>query len=552
MKGALTLCLALSCSTIANAQWTNDAAANTMVRDGANVDAGSPLMSDGPDGSTYVSWFDNGPGGFAMRMQRLDAQGYALWAANGLVVSDHPQNSATFRYDLTTDNAGNAIVAFQDERTGALRPVVYKLSPNGNFLWGNDGVELTDGLGGTGLAPAIGVLGNNNVVVAWNGDNGGTGYIPFRYITALGAVMPIAGIIEGAEDWTRPQVIAQGSSFTIQCVRQTGSFPFTNTLFAYRYDANGSALQTIQLSTHTISFFYFPQPVPDGHGGFYIAFNTGNPANGALTDLYVQRMRANGSLWNDEGTELMTGTTTQRYGGALAVLNDDDGLLLPVQVTNTAQSAGSVNVQRVDTSGAVLLGSTGVEVVAQSAELPVPFGIAATPDGALLTWYAGGFGDQHISAARVDLAGVAQWTPAELLLCTDQSNKGDPACGALVNDQLVVVWQDDRMAAGIYAQALTASGQLVLVTGLPSSGTAGMRSFTVVQDGCNSWLHMVHGALGPALLRVFDTAGRMELTERANVAAIDALIPLPTLTTGVHIVELSTAAGVDRVRVCAP
>ncbi len=534
------------------AQWTNDAAVNTVVRDGAGVDAGVPLMTDGPDGSTYVCWFDNGPGGFVLRMQRLDAQGYTMWGTDGLVVSDHPQNSATFRYDLATDNDGNAIVAFQDERTGALRPVVYKLSPDGSFLWGDDGIELTDNLGGTGLAPAIGVLGNNNVVVAWNGDNGGNGYIPFRYITALGGTMPAVGMIYGGDEWTRPKVIAQGSSFTIQCVRQTGSFPYTNTLFAYRYDANGTLVQSIQLSTRTISFFYFPEPVPDGHGGFYIAFNTGNPANAALTDLYVQRMRANGSLWNEEGTELMAGTTTQRYGGALAVLNDEDGLMLPIKVTNTAQSAGGIHVQRVDTSGAVLLGDEGVEVVAESADLPEPFGIAATPDGAILTWYAGGFGDQHISAARVDLAGDAQWSPAELPVCTAQSGKGDPANSALVNDQLVVVWQDDREASGIYAQALAANGQLVLATGLASAGTVGIYSITVVQDGSTYWLHVVNGAVGTATLRLFDTAGRAELSERANVSTSDVLIPLPTLSAGVYIVELSTAAGADRVRVCVP
>ena len=115
-------------------QWTADTLQNTVVRDDALQPAVTPLMCDGPNGSTYISWFETQGGQYVLKMQLLDVDGYAQWPADGLLISSHPQNSALFRYDLAADNDGNAIVAFQDERTGQLDIVVYKIAPDGTFV----------------------------------------------------------------------------------------------------------------------------------------------------------------------------------------------------------------------------------------------------------------------------------------------------------------------------------------------------------------------------------------------------------------------------------
>ena len=105
---------------------------------------------------------------FRSRMQRLDAAGNELWGPNGVVVSNAPQNTALFRYDLKTDNEGNAIVAFQDQRTGNMQVVAQKMDSTGAPVWPANGVVLADADAAQGLSPVIGVLSNNNVVVAWN------------------------------------------------------------------------------------------------------------------------------------------------------------------------------------------------------------------------------------------------------------------------------------------------------------------------------------------------------------------------------------------------
>src|SRR5580765_4842504 len=114
MKKTLTLFIIASMLTkISFAQWTADSTQNTIVRDNSGTEEVTPLIASLTDGSTYVSWFESVNSSYELRMQLLDPNGFALWDPAGLVVSDYPQSSALYRYDLKTDNEGNAVVGFQ-------------------------------------------------------------------------------------------------------------------------------------------------------------------------------------------------------------------------------------------------------------------------------------------------------------------------------------------------------------------------------------------------------------------------------------------------------
>ncbi|MCB0768618.1 MAG: hypothetical protein KDB95_15520, partial [Flavobacteriales bacterium] len=155
--------LALLLSTPLTAQWTTPDI-NTPVSATTGVGAATPLSAPGPDGSTYVTWFES-DGGYVLKMQRLDADGNALWVPGGIIVSDEDQNTALFRYDFKSDHEGNAIVAFQDERSGTLDVVAYKIGEDGTDLW-SGGLPLPTP-DATGLAPTIGVLADDRLVFAW-------------------------------------------------------------------------------------------------------------------------------------------------------------------------------------------------------------------------------------------------------------------------------------------------------------------------------------------------------------------------------------------------
>ena len=76
MKKILTLfLLAITVGPAAQAQWTTDVSLNTTVRAVSTGEAAVQLITEGPDGSTYASWFENGSGSYQLRMQRLDMDG---------------------------------------------------------------------------------------------------------------------------------------------------------------------------------------------------------------------------------------------------------------------------------------------------------------------------------------------------------------------------------------------------------------------------------------------------------------------------------------------
>jgi hypothetical protein len=551
MRPLPLLLLLTSPGAALHAQWTNNTLLNTSVRSGSGVDAVTPLMTNGPDGSTYVSWFDNQPGGYQLRMQRLDVNGNAMWAAEGVLVSDHPQNSALFRYDLKTDLEGNAIVAFQDERSGQLDIVVYKVDPAGSPLWTADGVPLTDPASTQGLAPVIGVLTSNEVVIAWNASDDTDKWVAMYHLLADGSV-PFSDPyrITGQDKYSRPKVIATGGDGCyVQYVQEVGNFPFTCTMYAQRFDGDGNVVGTYMVSTKTISAFYFPEPVSDGVGGFYLAFTTSNPDNQALSDVYVQHMDPTGTTWSDTGTEAAVGATTQKFTPGCVLLPAALGVMVPMQVTNSGQSQGGISVQRLDANGVVQLAAAGVEVLPFSADLPSPDDAAATSDGAIVVYSAGGFGNEHLSAVRLDASGGAVWSPASTLLCSANSNKDDAACGTFVNGQLVAVWDDDRSGNGVFAQNILGDGTTGIATGVAEPSGTAVDLHLQMNPSDHPTLVFGRGYAGLHTIMVLDMRGSTVLTERTSVTEA-ALVPLRTesLAPGLYAILVDGPMGVRALR----
>ena len=176
------------CTLMLHAQWTADSLSNLKVKDGSGTEEVVPLQATTDDGYTYISWFESNGGNYKLMMQLLDKEGNKLWGDDGLTVSTHPTGSALYVYDLAVDYDGNAIVAFQDERNVDLMPVAYKLDQSGNFIWGPDGIVLHDSSATFELAPAIGVLSNNDVVIAWNAT-ATKKWIAFQKITSGGNIV---------------------------------------------------------------------------------------------------------------------------------------------------------------------------------------------------------------------------------------------------------------------------------------------------------------------------------------------------------------------------
>jgi hypothetical protein len=122
----------------ARGQWSTDPASNLVIADRSGEQV-QPRIVATPDGGFYISWFDNSAGGYDVYLQRLDISGTEQWAHNGVLVADR-SFSSNQSYGLGVDTAGNALLAFRDDRGGGIEVTVTKVTPAGAMPWGAAGV----------------------------------------------------------------------------------------------------------------------------------------------------------------------------------------------------------------------------------------------------------------------------------------------------------------------------------------------------------------------------------------------------------------------------
>jgi hypothetical protein len=379
---------------------------------------------------------------------------------------------------LQVDNTDNAILAFQDTRTGGTSQVVaYKISPAGAQLWGANGVQLLDATASSGLSPTLAVTGSNNVVVTWNASGTAGSWIAMQKISPTGALLWTAPVrLQGTtttERYDRPFPMPVGTDeVLLQYVRRTGSGLGVSTMFAQRYSAAGTSVWTTptQVSDKTIGFAFFPAPVSDGNGGYFVAFNSGNPANANLGDVYVQRVSSTGAVWSVSGTPALTGTTTTRFDGRLEYVAARNELWLNLNVRDVSQGQSGISLQKFEpSSGTTLLGASGLTVFPVSAIYYATQGFRSTPDG-LLTVYTENpsVTTSLLKATKTDFTGATAWGSGPVTLSGVVSGKLNFRMGRYIGNQAVVVWEDQRLDRGIYAQNVSNTGTLGPLSARPT------------------------------------------------------------------------------------
>ena len=539
MKHLLTLVFTVI-TAVCYGQFTVDTLQNTVIHDINGSEQATPLSGTTSNGSTYVSWFDLSSGSYVLRMQLLDANGNNLWAAGGIVVSSYPQSTALFRYDLKVDNDDNAIVAFQDMRSGTLNVVAYKVNTTGGLVWGNAGVALSDSTA-EGLGPKITITQNNNVIVAWNSSIGTSKWVSYQKINSSGAIVWAKRILD-SNKYSRPVLLPYGSDdFLMLYVKEVGSFPgVTSTMYAQRYDSNGNGvwLSPTQVSTKTISFFTFPDIISDTHNGFYISFNTSNPVNTSLNDVYAQHVDSTGALWSNTGTQAANSTTEHKLTGGCCYSAANNELYLSLQVLDGSQGSSGIYLQKLDNNGSVLLGPNALLLRPIISNYYLPYTITDAGNGVIILYGLGTFGNQKIQALKTDYSGGALWS-YDPTLCNYLSNKDDLSSGRFTNNQTVAVWSDDRLDNGIYTQNISGDGDFGILTSIQEDFLE-QTMMLFPNPGLHPSLQLTTTSSTTLSITVYNLIGKKISSENFVATAGNNVVPIPDPgTDGLYFIEVS-------------
>jgi hypothetical protein len=381
------------------AAWSNDPSVNTVVST-ATGDQNDQRINLSSDGGTIVVWADYRSGTADIYAQKFDANGNALWTANGVAVCTYTNDQENPR--LVSDDNGGAIIVWQDYRSGANYDIyAQRLDANGNALWTANGVAVSSA-SRSQETPTIVRDGSGGAIIAWE---------DFRY-----------GLTYG---WD---------------------------IYAQRIDSNGNALWTsggVAVSSAS-GGQVSPEMIGDSNGVTIIVWKDNRTTN---QELYAQKLNANGApQWTADGILVSSATG---YKERQRIVSDDNGGVIVAWQNDT-----DIYAQKLDSSGSPQWTASGV-VVCNAEKSQIKLALTPLSGGAVITWqdYRNG-SNYDIYAQRLDSNGSALWTANGVAVATGSYEHYNPIVRSDDYNRVIIAWEDRRSGTGfsIYAQRLDANG----------------------------------------------------------------------------------------------
>ena len=452
------------------AQWSNDPSVNLTVCDTTGEQALAKIAVT-PNGETYISWFDNRSGNYAVYLQRLDQSGNKMWDTNGLLVSGNPQSSSLVDYDLIVDSDDNAVIVFTDTRNaGNLNVFAYRISPSGDFLWGADGASLS---ASTDYQPnpRVTQTADGNFVVAWI-----VAVSPSK--VALQKLSPAGNKLWGNDPillssttvgYNHPFVVPTDSNGVLVLHTEvTGSFPAqTVKLRATKVSENGTVgwMKSIQ-DLGTIAAFTVPKVYSDKNNGAIIAWHDDRDMNN-LQSAFVQRISASGDLYFPvDGAEASTLAGNHKFNPVASIDPVTEEVYVFWRETNSTQNQNGITGQKLSTNGTRQW--TDIGKVFKNLSSPNTSSIsslnARMGNGKAYLFYLEGNGsglNQVVEGFATDADGNFIWPGNFVTLSNATQEKLQMVSDVDGFFNCKLAWGDLRTASrGIYAQDINPNGQL--------------------------------------------------------------------------------------------
>ena len=472
LLSAFVVC-ALFWVPLCSGQWSDDPGVNLVVADRSGPQVQAKMVATS-DGGFYVSWFDNSSGGYDVYLQRLNAAGVEQWAHNGVLVADR-SFSSTQNYGLSIDTAGNALLAFNDDRGGTESVTVAMVSPAGDLLWGTAGIQVASS--GTAFfgPPAVAGTGDGNIVVAWSQDND----IVVQKLDPSGAPQWGTGVLlhpASGSYFVSDLHAADGASSILSFVTFSSRH-----LVAQKFGADGSLLwgagHVQVFDGGTLQYGNFPPFVLDGAGGAVFAWYSSSPS----LQCRVQRILANGSeAFTHNGVETSTNASRLRVGPSAAFLPDTEEVVVFWTEESLNQDQWGLYGQKVDASGARQWTDSGRELVPLGGNMISSVVTLPFADGALVAWVdsVSYLVNEPLRGTRVDTDGSFVWATPIVDLSTVATPKSDVVGALGTAGYAAFAWTDgdEVSASDIPAQNLNGDGSLgssdLFVDGFESGDTS--------------------------------------------------------------------------------
>ena len=452
-------------------QWNSNTAVNTVVSDPTGEQSVQKLALC-PDGSTYYSWFDSRGGSYAVYLQKLDVNGVPQFAANGILVSNNPQNSSLVDWDMIADNNNNCILTFTDIRSGGtINPFAYMISSAGVQMWGANGIALSDSVNSFQPNPKVVQTSDGNYVFFWR-IGSGPQKLALQKINAAGVkqwgTSPVIWTSGTTENYDWPAIVpSDNGSVIVMFSGYTGSFisPSNYRIYSQKVSSSGArvwnATQDTVYSLGRVSGFYTPRLFSDGNSGaVYCWHDDRNSVN--LTTGYVQRKNSAGVIqFPLNGTAVSGNTSNNHFAPVAAYMPATGETYVAWQEANGGQTQVGFNVQKINSSGTRQWGTDGIAIQSLGTDQVVAYTVMTKDTTAIICFNQSAAGGNNIiKASKLGTSGAYLWAGNIITAGSITSSKIrlnsviNPA-----NSNSILCWQDKRNdGGGIYAQNIKFDG----------------------------------------------------------------------------------------------
>ena len=549
-------------TTSAFAQWSSDPNVNLAVCDTSGGQELPKIVSTS-DGGCYISWFDTRSGAYRVYMQRFNAQGVKQWDPNGLLISANAQSTSLVDWDLAVDDSNNAIVVFTDTRNGtSINPFAYKISPQGDFRWGANGVALSTSSSTFQPNPKVVKTSDGNFVFTWIFSSTPR-KVALQKLNAAGVKQwgtdPILLSGTGTELLDYPSLVsADNGSIILLMSGYTGSFlnPTNYRLYTQKFSPSGTPLWGANPDTvyalGRVSGFFVPKIIPDRNNGAFYVWH--DERSGANSTSYVQR-------FTSAGTNLfpINGTASSTLAGRLH--NDAWVAYTPAtgetymcwyETNSSTQSIYGVYGQKFSADGTRLWADSGKALRPFGGGQP-SFIRCFAKDSSAVVFYLDGVTvtTNLVRGFKVDRNGNMLWGGSIKDISSVVSGKGRLTGALTLSGNSLLTWADKRLDAnGVYAQELNFNGQLGVITSVKEIGGETPKEFALEQNYPNPFnpltkLSFVIGHSSLVSLKVYDVLGREVATlvnEAKPAGKYEVTFDATNLASGVYFYKLKAGS----------
>lgn len=583
MKKSLLIGTAIFCCMTAMAQWTNDPAVNTKVSP-ENQSVYGEEFAVNKDGLVYYNY--NGPTGgtTATFLQILDKNGNKTIKEPGLVIStERARTWVAVNQMLMADNDGNAIISVSDCRYAPaestnLSYTIYKVSPTGEMLWGEDGIGLEKGETSYSEAKISMIqLEDGSYIFAWarSSANGSPYKIYMERLSASGEFIWDNPVVLSGENtsYTYPWLVNAGDNqFILVCSKGTNQ-----DLIAQKYDFDGDPVWPEDVTVYrggfgTIPIWTFVTVIPDEKGGAFIGWYDDRYYTN-FSKSYVSHITSDGEfgfISGIEGTALSNPEYLMGLGPQMVYDSKNDCLFTVHRECDANQNWHKLVLQKVSMDGELLWGSEGKDLTELKNNSTVSYySIQTTGDGDFVVFYMyldGIAANSNVLTYAVRIDGESDdatrvWGEDPILLSSAESNKASLESSSLVNNgYYVTMWSDKRLAnteepskESTYMQCINLDGTLL---GTPSS----IDNLNMNQDFYlmastmkgNVTFNINSKKDGLANLSIYSISGQKVATPfngQLESGTKDIIWNTANLNIGVYIATLTTSEGNKSIRI---